>query len=129
MLINLAVGDYHADGHGICYDHFIESNLTLDEIQDAYATFFETYSRMEPFMEFCEEEEEDYAPKEFIDFLKQLGLTNGFDDTDDGDNYYVDPDQYFRIVTFIVKHIRADWEYKEVDIAVLPIGGYGCVPA
>ena len=124
--INLVMGDWSHDGHCMSETVTIRTNLSSDELIDAY----EKGSKQVEFDltgDVAADYEEYSFPDEFIEKLQPFGfkadefLEQPYVD----DSWAVSGNAFWRIWLFIAKIGDPSLEFEEVDNVDIIIGGYG----
>ena len=128
-LVKVVVGDWSGDGHNITETTIIESNLTSSELYSAYIKG----SKIVGFdlSECCSDYQDSKLQGQYIKMLRENGIDIIFDgraedpldDEDDGVNLMVE--EFVEIYLNICKLARPEFEWKEVRLGNLDIGGYG----
>ncbi len=136
-IVSLLLGDISGDGHNQRDTTVIFSNLTANEIKNAYSKG-EKLLGFKFVSQVCSEYEDNSIPTELINKLVKFGfpletyLSNG-DLSNDGDDkdpeYFIWIQGYTEIYLFIVKigNPNFEWKYTEND-SCIDIGGYGLYP-
>ena len=128
--INLVVGDWSDDGHGKTHTESIRSNLSKQEIEDAYERgIFKLDERS--ITDYCKEYESSSAPMEFLNILEGHGFEvskiEEYKESCDNDYDFclINVKEYVDIYMFIceIGNNKLAWERVKGDN--LNIGGYG----
>jgi hypothetical protein len=126
--INLVLGDWSGDGHEKTASIMISTNLSRQEIVDAYAagTLIVGFDFSH---EVCCEYEDHVIPHEKINKLIELGLqwdVDMFDAASSSDEEcYLTHETYVLIYCFIVSLGREGFRYELCKNNDIHIGGYG----
>ena len=94
------IGDWSDDGHGKCDNIEFSSNLTREEIQDAYEKAKAEHKV--DFALFCNEYEDDKLPDDVSDRLKNAGIDVDAIRKEGGDFWYNDQWDTFGVRSFFL---------------------------
>ncbi len=122
MLLELRIGDWSGDGHGITESLFFHVN-SIEEVEGGYAEGCKILG-----FDFTSEVASDYedtkVPAHILEKLNEHGLLEDFD-TEDWEEFGIDYDQYLKIYLNIVKLGNPNFHIKEHKMQTIDIGGYG----
>ena len=128
MEIKLVVGDWSDDGHGKTEEFVIESNLTVKQVEKAYAKGAKKLGvdlKREVAVDF------DTPVISKATLLKFYGqekkIPDFYDLSEDSKNLFIDPLAYTELYLLTIKAGEPKFKYKFVDDRdnVVNIGGYG----
>lgn len=119
--VKLIVGDYSGDGHEKTYTRVIESNLTSDQMIEAYKAACVIIG-MDFCQDVCSEYEEMEPDEEEIATLAQVGISLDVDEFG-----WLSPEGFLDAYLQIVKLGNPNFIYGLVPEPkhFIPIGGYG----
>lgn len=128
--IRLVMGDPGGDGHGRSSERICASNLSGEELKQAYTAGTKLLG-FDFTANICSEYEDSRVSTADAEKLKALGCT-AFDnvskyDYDEDDGYSIWRDEYVAIYLFLCKLGNPEFEYKLVSdqMDYIEIGGYG----
>lgn len=125
--IRLSIGDWSRDGHNQSEDVYIETNLTLDELKEAYDRGSEKlgFNLIE---DYCAEYQDSTIPIYIADIIEaklKISLRDEFNSMLDNIRI-LNTDQWRDIFLRTVWYARPNFEYKIIDPEDwMDIGGYG----
>jgi hypothetical protein len=73
MIIRIQIGDWSGDGHGKCDDFFFDSNLSQEEVREAYFAAKKKYPKLSP-ESFCSDYEDSTVPESLVENAKVAGF-------------------------------------------------------
>ena len=129
--MKLPIGDWSDDGHGKCEYFLIGSNLSVEEVREAYFKACDTLGEdLSNFL--CSDYEDSEVPKEKIEFLKTKGvdISDLLEEWNYMNNFHsisFKSTQHFAI--YILKCLNKlgnkdfAWEILDNDIPMIPFYG------
>jgi len=121
---NIMSGDWSNDGHGMTQSIIIRSNLTKEQIEQAYKEGIEIIG-FDFKEDYCREYEDDFLPNEIIEKLKLHGIYVNFESDNKGDGVHINPDEYTELYLKICQLGDSDFKYTIIKTPEVHIGGYG----
>ncbi len=126
--IRLVLGDWSHDGHGQTSEEYINSNLSLKQINAAYKKGTKKIG-----FDFCDtaacEYEDSTISKENFKALRDAGFDDELENCDDDseeDGVSIWRDDFTRMYLFIVKLGNPAFTFTEAkDEGTIHVGGYG----
>lgn len=131
MLIQLVLGDWSNDGHGKTDSVFIESNLTAQQIQDAYVAAMNKLPALKCLNTLAEDYEDSELSNDHITALREAGypidkfVKEYEEGYGDDCTPSVDKESYTDIYLFIVLVGNPEFKHEVVSLDDINIGGYG----
>lgn len=122
-LISLELGDTGGDGHDKSSSIYIKSNVERTELarmirSKEVRSVFDTNEE-------CSEYEESSLSYHCTKKLRELDLLNDDTECADEDRLPVWRDDYVNILLSVVQHFYPEFEYEEIRLREIDIGGYG----
>ena len=127
-IIKIEIGDWSGDGHGISEVHIIYTNLTHEEMLEAYKIAVDKLG-----FDFCKEVCSNYEEITISDPKKIKALKKHVIDLEAGNfqkdekGYWLDDDRFFDIYFRMIKLGNPSFVYedKTMELPWISIGGYG----
>lgn len=119
MIINLVLGDWSHDGHGMTETVTIESNFGISQIQKAYKAGVKLLG-VDLVKDVCEQYEESEMLAEHYEVFKDSGIL-------DPDDSWIDSDTFAKLYLWTARMGNPELIYSVLpwDKASIQIGGYG----
>lgn len=124
----LEIGDRSGDGHSQCDTFLIESNLTVEEANEAYFAAKKALKKGYP-ETICHDYEDGSIDRDMIDKLHSLGFefTNWDADGEPGDEdeiMYPGSDGMAQLTLWFIKQGNPEFKYKILSDNVPTFGGH-----
>lgn len=120
--VNLVMGDWSADGHGMTETITIKCNVSRDELVEAYKVGSLTCGVDLKAEVACDYDDSSF-PVDIIEKLEACGF-NSEGLVEEGDAF-IEPELYWNVWMFIAKLGNPAIEFDEVAGQDIKIGGYG----
>lgn len=119
-IIRFRIGDWADDGHGKYDEHYIISNKTKYELEEAYAAHPDKLGF--DLQDICEAYQDRSINEDTRSIIRSAGLDFDYDDKYD----CISRKSYFDLEMNILKKMLPDFEYKPLDYETFgPSPGYG----
>jgi hypothetical protein len=122
--IQLVMGDWSGDGHCQTETVYIRSNLSKEELKQAYLKGVDI-TGVHLTSGIARNYEDSIFPQDAVDSLVKFGFKPSEFLGDDEDDWIVYTDGFYLIWLFIAKIGNPELEWEEAKSDSLEIGGYG----
>ncbi|MFW6310698.1 MAG: hypothetical protein ACOC1K_00520 [Nanoarchaeota archaeon] len=117
-LFKLPIGDWSGDGHEMCEEFIIESNVSAEDLVPIYIEMDKEYNLSSE----CQEYKEESLSEEFLEFLEEKGLDpNKYLSSYGGtDNKFVHPQDMAQLIIDLLMLWDDSLKLKIKDEEIIP---------